>query len=55
MLTVRLGSDMPAATRPNVYVLDTRTQAFKNLVERERSSKGADFSTCSLEIPSELR
>jgi peptidylprolyl isomerase len=55
MLTVRLGSDLPPDKRPKVFVLDTRTAAFKAILDKARASEGADFSPCDIDIPAELR
>jgi len=55
MITLRLGSDMPPDQRPKVYVLDTKTAAFKGLLDKARASFGADFSPCDVDIPAELR
>jgi peptidylprolyl isomerase len=55
MLTVRLGSDMPAAERPKIYVLDTKSAAFKAIIEKARDEKGSDFSVCDVDIPSQIR
>ena len=55
MITVRLGSDLPPDKRPKLYVLDTRTAAFRGLIDKARAEKGADFSVCDVEIPAELR
>jgi peptidylprolyl isomerase len=55
MNTVRLGSDLSPADRPKLYVLDTKTLAFKGIVDKVRTEKGADFSACDVEIPFQLR
>jgi peptidylprolyl isomerase len=55
MLTVRLGSDLPPAQRPKVYVLDTARPSFKGLIDKARKDKGADFSVCDVDIPAEIR
>lgn len=55
MVKVRLGSDMPAAERPKVYVLNTRSAAFRSLIERAREEKGGDFSACDIDIPVQVR
>ena len=55
MITVRLGSDMAPADRPKVYVLDTRTPAFKGIVDKIKDDKGADFSACDVDIPAQVR
>lgn len=55
MLTVRLGSDMALKDSPKVYVLNTKTEAFKSIVDKAREDKGADFSACDVEIPTQIR
>jgi peptidylprolyl isomerase len=55
MLTVRLGSDLPPSERPKVYVLDTRSDAFKGMIAAARAAGGANFSPCDIEIPAQLR
>jgi peptidylprolyl isomerase len=55
MITVRLGSDLPPDKRPKLYVIDTRTAAFKGLIDKARTEKGADFSVCDVDIPAEVR
>ena len=55
MLTVRLGSDLPPADQPKVYVLDTRTAVFKAIVDKARAEKGADLSACDIDIPGQVR
>jgi len=51
MITVRLASDLPAAQRPVVGVLDANSPAFKARVEQARIEKGDDFTLCSVDIP----
>jgi peptidylprolyl isomerase len=51
MIRVRLLADIPAAERPTVRVMDTGGAAFRALVQRTRTTRGADFSPCDLEIP----
>jgi peptidylprolyl isomerase len=54
MIRVRLLADIPAAERPTVRVMDTRGPAFRALVERTRTLKGADFSPCDIEVPAQV-
>lgn len=51
MEKVRLLSDIPAAERPNIRVVDTRGAWFKAEVQRVRAARGADFSVCDVTIP----
>ena len=51
MTQVRVLADVPAAERPTVRVLDTRSPRFATLVEQVRRTKGADFSPCDVEAP----
>ena len=55
MSTVRLGSELPPDQRPKVYVIDTATAAFRGLIEKVRTEKGADFSICDVDVPAEVR
>ncbi len=54
MLTMRLASDLPEKDRPKVVVLDTRSAWFKGFLDREKASKGADFSVCDVAIPAKV-
>jgi len=54
MVRVRVLADVPAAERPTVRVMDTRSPAFRALVERTRAARGADFSPCDIEIPAQV-
>jgi peptidylprolyl isomerase len=51
---VRLLADIPAAQRPKLRVIDPKSPWFKATVERMRRAKGADFSACDIDIPSEV-
>ena len=55
MLKVRLLSDIPAAERPSVRVVDTGSVWFKGEVARKRAARGADFSVCDIDLPVEVR
>ncbi len=55
MVRVRLGDDLPAGETVTVRVLDPAKPAFKVLVERARDEKGADFSVCDLDLPSQVK
>jgi|KBSSwiStaDraftv2_1062776.scaffolds.fasta_scaffold46066_5 peptidylprolyl isomerase len=52
---VRVLADIPEAERPKVRTIDTKGAWFKAEIARVRSMKGADFSACDLEIPTEVR
>jgi peptidylprolyl isomerase len=54
MLTVRLLSDLPDATRPRVEVLDPAAPAFAAAVRRARQARGADFSVCDAPVPARV-
>jgi len=54
MLRVRVLADMPAQDRPNVQIMDTRSPAFRALVDKARKARGADFSVCDLEVPARI-
>jgi len=55
MERVRLLADLPEAERPKVRVVDPKGAWFKAEIERVRRLKGADFSACDVEIPSEVK
>jgi peptidylprolyl isomerase len=51
MQQVRLLADIPPAERPTVQVMDTRSQAFADLVTAWRAGRGNDVDICDLEVP----
>ncbi|MBO9557172.1 MAG: peptidylprolyl isomerase [Caulobacter sp.] len=55
MAKVRLLSDIPAAERPTVRVVDPNSAWFKTEIARKRTLRGADFSVCDLDLPVEIR
>lgn len=55
MTTVRLLSDMPAAERPKIRVIDPAGPWFKAAAAREGAAKVVGASICDLEIPSEVK
>ena len=55
MLTVRLLADLPAAQRPVVQVMDTRSKIFAALVDKRRAELGGAFSLCDVEIPVQVK
>lgn len=55
MLTVRLLSDIPAAQRPSIQVMDTRSAAFAALVEKKRATMGAAFGPCDIDVPVQVK
>jgi peptidylprolyl isomerase len=55
MERVRLLADLPQAQRPQLRVIDTKSPWFKAEIEHMRRAKGADFSACDVNIPSEVR
>jgi len=54
MLKVTVASDLPAAERPNVEVMDARSQDFRKLAAKVRRARGADFTVCDLDLPARL-
>ena len=50
MVRVRMLSDIPAAERPTVRVLDPNGPTFKARLAAARKSKGADFSVCDVDL-----
>jgi peptidylprolyl isomerase len=55
MLTVRILADIPAAERPKVRVVDTAGPWFAADLARVKADKGADFSICDLNLPSDVK
>ena len=55
MLKVRLLSDIPAAERPQVRVVDTASPWFKAEAAAKRAAKGADFSVCDIDLAVEVK
>lgn len=55
MTRVQVLADMPAASRPKVRIIDTRSPWFAAEVARVRASRGADFTACAISIPSEVK
>jgi peptidylprolyl isomerase len=55
MMRVRLASDMPAAERPRVRIIDPAGAWFKAAAARMSAAKGADFSACDMDIPTEVQ
>ena len=51
MTRVRLASDLPAAERPAVQMLNPASPAFRALLDEARQAKGADFSVCDIDLP----
>jgi len=54
MLRVRVAADMPANDQPRVQIMDTRSPAFRAMVEKVKKAKGADFSVCDIELPTKV-
>ncbi|MFN3229357.1 MAG: peptidylprolyl isomerase [Asticcacaulis sp.] len=54
MVRARILADIPAAEAPKVMVMDTRSLAFRNLVDKMRKDRGADFSVCDIDIPARV-
>lgn len=53
MTRVRVASDLSEAERPTIRVMDTRSPAFRALIDQARQARGADFSACDVEVPVE--
>jgi peptidylprolyl isomerase len=51
MLQVRVAADVPSDERAPIYVLRTDSDEFRDLIERTRKERGADFSICDVEVP----
>lgn len=54
MTRVRIASDLPEAERPGVQVLDTTSPRFRAMAADTRTSRGADFSMCDIELPVQI-
>jgi len=54
MTRVRIASDLPETDRPMVQVLDTTSPRFMALASDTRTSRGADFSMCDIELPVQI-
>jgi peptidylprolyl isomerase len=50
MTKVQMLADMPAAGRPKIRVIDTRSAYFANLAAATKADKGDAFSPCDVEI-----
>lgn len=55
MTKVQVLADMPEAGRPRVLVLSPTSKTFQAMVDRVRKERGADFSICDVDIPSQVR
>jgi len=55
MLKVQLLADMPAATRPQIRVIDTAGPYFAKQVAAAKASAGEGFNPCDLEIAAEVK
>jgi peptidylprolyl isomerase len=55
MTRVRVLADIPAASRPHVQVLDSKSKAFTTLVQNAAREKGAAFSLCDVEAPVDVK
>ncbi|MNE08638.1 hypothetical protein D3C80_1012910 [compost metagenome] len=55
MTRVRVAGDLPEGERPGVRALDTASAPFRDLVERTRTARGADFSACDIDLPVEVK
>ena len=55
MTRVRVLADIPAASRPHVQVLDSKSAAFTGLVQQAARAKGAAFSLCDVEVPVDVK
>jgi peptidylprolyl isomerase len=51
VLHARIMADLPESARPQLQVLNTLSPEFRQLAERVRALKGADFSICDLDVP----
>lgn len=51
MVQVRVAADVAATERAPIFVLRTDSPDFRQLLERTRKERGADFSVCDVQIP----
>lgn len=54
MLAVRVAADLPPEERAPIYVLRTDGPEFRELIDRTRRDRRADFSICDVEIPARV-
>ncbi|MBI1249883.1 MAG: peptidylprolyl isomerase [Alphaproteobacteria bacterium] len=54
MLQVRVASDLPPEERAPIFVLRSDSTDFRQLIERMRRERGADFSVCDVQIPARV-
>jgi peptidylprolyl isomerase len=55
MLTVRMAADMPAAQRPTVRVVDTRSPWLAAEIARVKAEKVVGVTPCDIDIPSQVK
>jgi peptidylprolyl isomerase len=55
MTRVQVLADMPQGARPKVLMLDTRSAAFKSMVDKTRAARGEDFSVCDVDVPTQVK
>ncbi|MDB5457248.1 MAG: peptidyl-prolyl cis-trans isomerase cyclophilin type [Caulobacter sp.] len=55
MLKARLLSDIPAAERPKIRIVDPKGPWFQAEVRQKRALRGADFSVCDIDIPVQVQ
>ncbi len=54
MLAVRVAADLPPEERAPIFVLRTDGPEFRELIERTRRERRADFSVCDVQIPARV-
>jgi peptidylprolyl isomerase len=54
MLQVRIAADLPENERAPIFVLRTDGPQFRDLIDRTRRDRQADFSVCDVEIPARV-
>jgi peptidylprolyl isomerase len=54
MLQVRVAADLPPEERAPIFVLRSDSTDFRQLIERQRRERGADFSVCDVQIPARV-
>lgn len=54
MTSVKVLADIPAAQRPAVQVMDTRSPAFAEVVKQRQAALGAGYNICDVEVPAKI-
>lgn len=55
MTKVQILADMPAASRPQVRVVDTHSAYFTALIAQTKAARGTDYTVCDVTVPAEVK